>query len=352
MILIRKPAVKSLIPLMLLCWSFVFANAAGAADTAPTATVRTQRLQRAALADTLRAYGTILPDADALTNISFPRAGQITRLRVAVGQVVKRGTPLLDFRTDAAATAGYAQAQSAVAFARSELARIQGLAAERLATRSQVAAAQKSLSDAESALEAQRKQGADIKQETLKAGFDAVVTTISAQPGDRIAPGAPVAQLTRAGALRAVLGVEPEDAARVRAGQAVQLISVFDGGQGVAASVAQVHGVINPQTRLVDVAVRIHGQAAGLLPGMQVRGSIVLARPVSWVVPRSAILRDAQGAYLYQVNAGRAVRVNVRTGIETAQQIAVEGALDAQRPVVVRGNYVLRNDMPVREQAP
>lgn len=349
--LIRKPAMKALMPL-LLCWSLAFANTVYAADTAPTAMVRTQYLQRAALADTLMAYGTILPDADAIANISFPRAGQITRLRVAVGEIVKRGTPLLDFQTDAAAMAGYAQAQSALAFARSELARIEGLAAERLATRSQVAAARKSLSDAESALAAQRKQGTGLKQETLRAAFDAVVTTLSAQPGDRIAPGTTVMQLTRAGALRAILGVEPEDAARVHAGQAVQLISVFDGGRSVTASVTQVHGVINPQTRLVDVAVRIRGPAAGLLPGMQVRGSIVLARPIGWVVPRSAILRDAQGAYLYQVDAGRAVRVNVRTGIETARQIAVDGALDEQRPVVVLGNYILRNGMPVREQAP
>ena len=342
---------KPVIPLVLLCWSLAFVSAVRAADAAPTATVQTQRLQRAALADALTAYGTILPDANAVANISFARAGQVTRLRVAVGEVVKRGTPLLDFQTDAAATAGYVQAESAVEFARSELKRIEQLAAERLATQSQVAAAQKSLSDAHSALAAQRKQGTGLQHETLKAAFDAVVTTLSAQLGDRIAPGTTVMQLTRAGALRAVLGVEPEDAGRVRAGQAVQLISVFDGAQSVAASVAQVYGVINPQTRLVDVAVRIGGHPAGLLPGMQVRGSIVLARPVSWVVPRMAVLRDAQGAYLYQVEAGHARRVNVKTGIESGQQIAVYGVLDAQQPVVVLGNYALQNGMAVREQA-
>lgn len=326
------------------------ASAATAADE-PSVLVKTEVLRKQTVSETLTVYGTVMPSTGAAENVSFPRPVQVARLLVAPGQVVKRGEPLLELSTEATATAAYRQAESAETFAQGELKRMEDLAAQQLATHSQVAAARKALQDAQSALAAQQKLGAGLANQTVKAPFDALVAAISVQQGDRIQPGTTVMQLARSGALRALLGVEPEDAGRVRVGMPIRLASVFSSGETVNATVSQVFGAINPQTRLVDVAARLAGSTKGLLPGMQVRGFIDLGGQERWVVSRTAVLQDGRGAYLYQVSDGHAKRVDVTVGVESGGFVAVSGNLDSHLKVVVLGNYELKDGMVVREQA-
>lgn len=324
------------------------APAAPAADE-PSVLVKTEALRKQSVSETLTAYGTVMPSTGATENVSFPRPVQVARLLVAPGQIVKRGEPLLELATEATAAATYRQTESAEVFARGELKRVEDLAAQQLATQSQLASAHKVLQDAQAALAAQQKLGAGLNNQTVKAPFDALVASISVQQGDRIQPGATVMQLAKSGALRAVLGVEPEDASRVRVGMPIRLASVFGSGKTVGATVSQVFGAINPQTRLVDVAARFAGSTDGLLPGMQVRGLIDLGGRESWVVPRSAVLRDGRGAYLFQVQGGHAKRVDVTAGVEDGGTVAVSGPLAFNLKVVVLGNYELKDGVAVRE---
>jgi RND family efflux transporter MFP subunit len=315
----------------------------------PSVQVETADLKRQAMVETLTVYGTVMPVTSATENMSFPRPVQITRLLVAPGQVVKRGEALLELSTEAGAAAAYSQATSEEDYARGELKRMEDLAAQRLATQSQVAAARKALQDAQTNLAAQQNLGTGVNRQTVTATFDALVTSISVQQGDRIQPGTPVMQLAKSDALRALLGVEPEDANRVHPGMAIRLASVFDSASVVDTKVNKVFGAINPQTRLVDVESKLQGPVAGFLPGMQVRGEIDLGGQEEWVAPRSAVLRDERGAYLFQVRDGRARRIDVSTGVENGGLIAVSGPLDRDLKVVVLGNYELNDGMAVRE---
>lgn len=342
---------KTKFPLLLLTIALaspLTAPAAMAADES-SVLVKTEALRKQTVSETLTAYGSVMPATGATENVSFPRPVRIARLLVAPGQVVKRGEALLVLSTEATAAAAYRQAESAESFARGELKRAEDLAAQQLATQSQVAAARKALQDAQAALAAQRRLGAGLDNQTVKAPFDALVAAIGVQQGDRIQPGATLMQLARSGALRALLGVEPEDAGRVRVGMPIRLASVFGGGKTVDATVSQVFGAINPQTRLVDVAARLAGSADGLLPGMQVRGLIGLGGKETWVVSRSAVLRDGRGAYLFQVRDGHAKRVEVDAGTEDGGIVAVSGPLDGKLKAVVLGNYELKDGMAVRE---
>jgi membrane fusion protein, multidrug efflux system len=322
---------------------------AAAAD-ASSVLVRTEPLHKHAIRQTLVGYGTLAPEVGGTINISLPRPGRITALEVSAGQVVKRGARLLEFRTAAGAALGYRQAENALAFARSELARTEQLAAQQLATASQVAAARKSLADAEAALETQRRLGTGAASVPVTAPFDGVVVGIGAALGDRIAAGTAVLKLARLSGLRVLLGVEPADSFAVRPGMPVHLTPVFDAQRAVDAQVAAVHGMVNPQTQLVDVVVKI--RSGDLLPGMRVRGEITLDTRTGWAVPRSAVLRDDQGDYLYQVKDGVAHRVAVQIESDGDRLLAVRGAgLDPALRVVVQGNYELADGMAVREAA-
>ncbi|HYL88580.1 MAG TPA: efflux RND transporter periplasmic adaptor subunit [Burkholderiales bacterium] len=316
------------------------------AAEAPVALVETAPLKRLALADTVSGYGTVAPQTRSVTTVSLPRPGRIATLFVAAGQVVKKGEPLLEFATGADATRGFEQARQAVEFARGEKSRIEQLVTQQLATRSQLAAAEKSLADAEAALQAQERIGAGRPLERIGAPFDGVVVSLAAAQGDRVAAGAPALKLARAGGQRLVVGIEPEDVRRVRPGMAATVTPVFQPSRVAHGRVAQVFGMLNPQTQFVDVVVEIDGD--GLMPGTRARGRIELERREVWTVPRSAVLRDAQGAYLFQVRDGRARRIAVRTGLERDGVVEVDGPFDPREPVVSLGNYELEDGMRLR----
>jgi len=326
---------------------------AGAVADELSVQVQTTPLRQMAFSKILVGYGMAIPSPAHQRSLSLPHAGQITRFYVSAGKTVKRGAPLLALRTDPVAFARYRQARTAVQFARGELRRVRQLAAGHLATQSRLAAARKALTDAEAALSAQRRLGAGRGTETLKAPFDAVITRLAIHAGERLPAGANVLRLSPVGALSFRLGVEPADSAQVHIGMTVRILPVFGGGPPVRATIRDIHGVVNPKTRLVDVMARVDGKIPRrLLPGMMVRGDILLATRKRWGVPRSAVLHDSRGAYLYQVSQGRAKRVAVTTGWVNGRFIGVSGDLDPHLPVVIVGNYELHDGMTVRETAP
>lgn len=316
----------------------------------PSVRVETVALKQQPMAETVSGYGVVSPDTRSLQNISLPRPGQIMALWVSVGQEVKKGAALLEFGTGADAALGYQQALQAVDFAQSEEVRIEQLVNQQLATQSQLAAANKALADAQAALRAQEKIGAGRTLERVAAPFDGVVVAIQAAQGDRLAAGAPVLQLAGTSGQRVLLGVEPDDVARVHPGMVVSIVPVFNAERRISGRVAQVSGMINPQTQFVDVLVEVPG--SGLMPGTRVHAEIQLSRHAAWVVPRSAVLRDAHGDYIFQVREGKARRVDVQTGLERDGLIVVLGAFNAHEPVVSLGNYELRDGMAVRGSPP
>src|ERR1700682_5172694 len=145
---------------------------APAAPPAPTAVVKTQPLQQRNLTDSLTAFGDVTTGQ--VVAITFPRAGQVSRLLVVPGQRVKHGTPLTTLASDPTAKLAYTQAVSALDFARGELRRNEELFALQLATKSQVDAAHKALHDAEANVEAQHQLGGDVGVATVSAPFDGV----------------------------------------------------------------------------------------------------------------------------------------------------------------------------------
>ena len=325
------------------------APAPAAVTPQASALVKTQPLQQRKLNDSVTAFGEVTTGQQVA--ISFPRAGQVSRLLVVLSQRVKRGAPLATLTSDPGAKLAYTQASTAADFARGELKRNEELFSLQLATQSQVDAARKALHDAEANLAAQRQLGGDIGSATVTAPFDGVVTAVAVAEGDRIQPGAAILQLGHTDILRIRLGIEPDDFHLVRVGMPVTLSPVQDPNQVVNASINESQGIVDPKTLLMDAVVVVPavGPAKVLVPGMHVRAAIHVGEHLGWAVPRAAVLTDAAGAYVFQVSAGKAHRVNVTRGDESAGLVAISGSIDPKLPVVVLGNYELQEGMPVRE---
>ncbi|MBQ4856080.1 efflux RND transporter periplasmic adaptor subunit [Rhodanobacter sp. B2A1Ga4] len=300
--------------------------------------------------DTVEAWGVAVGDPQHARAISLAHGGQVVALQVAAGQSVRRGQPLLTIAPDPVARSAYRQAQSALELASGELQRTEQLAAQRLATQSQLASARKAQADAQAALEAQRALGGGSAQETVNAPADGVVGTLSVGLGERFAANAPLLGFTPVHALVAQLGVQPEDGARLHAGMPVQLRSVYGNQAAFVGSLRMIGQSVDPQTHLLGAQVELPAEAgAALVAGAALDAQIRTADVTAWAVPRSAVLHDERGDYLFQLEHGHAKRVDVTLRSPAGDPVGVQGPLDAQAKVIVLGVYELADGDAVRE---
>ena len=136
--------------------------------------------------------------------------------------------------------------------------------------------------------------------------------------------------------------------ARVTAGQEVRLTSLREGaGQEVVGNVRLITKRVNPDTRLVDVFVKIPSDSGLMLEGF-VRGELAVDSELALVVPREAALPADNGWAMYTVENGKAVQHAVTVGLEDDKQVEVVGeGLKEGAAVVVEGNYELTDGMAV-----
>jgi membrane fusion protein, multidrug efflux system len=315
-----------------------------AEDTASVA-VQTQPPHAGAVPDVITAYGSAAPALDGGMTLSLQQEGRVLRIAVAPGEMVHTGQALLDFGASAAAVATYQQAVNAREVARTQRTHVAQLLAQQLATRDQLGQADKALSDAQAALEALQREGADRPTQTLTAPFDGVVATIPVAPGNRVPAGTPLLTLTRLDGLVVTVGIEPDARNRVRPGQKVHLVPLGTGAQ-LDGQVLRVDGVLNPKTRLIDADVSV--PAGAVISGATFRADITVGQLQGWIVPHDAVINDDTGAYVFQVVGNTASRVAVTVAGTAGNDDVVDGKLDPQRPLVVQGNYQLSDHTTVR----
>ena len=331
-----------------LCLPMASLPRAWAANPAITAQVQTAPLQRGELLHTLRAYAAVQVPASQIQALIFQHAMQVHTVAVHVGQTVRKGALLATLSRDASTTLAYQQAQIAVTYAQGDLDRMIALKSQQLATQAQVDAARKALADAQAQLHSLQQQGAGQSTTRVLAPQNGIVLAVNAGPGDLLAAGSPLLQIGRGGNLQALAGVPPEDAQRLQPGQPVRLTSVFAPAMHWQGTIRSIGAAINPKTQRLDVLIALPAQASLPAAGTSVQADMVLGRWRGWVVPRDAVLQDERGAFVFQDDHGKALRIPVQIAIENDLQTGITGALNPALPLVVAGNYELRPGMALR----
>lgn len=329
------------------------------ADEPVIATVDAVTVRRAPISQQVRAYGIVAASSSSVTSINLPYAARIRKVLVLPGQTVARGAALVVVQADPAAVLAASQATSALTLAHGELERTRSLFAAGLATQSQLAAAQKALNDAQQGLAAQHQMGVRGGDVTIAAPFAGVVSQLTALPGDQIQAGATIAQLAAVAnsssrQANVTLGVDPSAAASIHAGDAVVLhgLSTALEHANPAGRVVVAGAAIDLQSQLVNVGANVPLGGTAFIPGTHVSADIATQTGTWWVVPRTAVLSDTKGAYVFQVTPKHtAQRVDVVVRVESGNRYGVDGPLDAAEPLVVTGNYELQNGMAVRMAA-
>lgn len=332
--------------------------------TQPSVLVTTETPRQGALPRTLTAYGVVKAAPDSSEALSLLRAGQVTRVMAAVGQRVHQDQPLLVITADPAALATYRQAVAALTLARGERARLTQMLEQQLATRDQLAVADKATADAQGNLDLLKRGGGASAAQTLTAPFEGVVSALFVVPGARIAAQAPLVTVDRSSRLVASIGIEPGQRGLVAQGQPAQ-VEPLDGGGPKQGSVLSVGAMLDPVSRLLPVLVDAMPKGAeanaataatdvsgvadtALLLGGPVRVVVQVGEFRGWLLPRGAVAIDSKGAYVFQVRDGKAARVNLQVTGTVGDTTVAAGPLDPKRPIVVTGNAQLQDGAAVR----
>jgi membrane fusion protein, multidrug efflux system len=337
----REPAIVGLILAML--------ATSARADEAASVAVETVAPRTGVAPDLVTAYGSATPALDGGMTLSLQQDGRVLAIAVTPGETVRAGERLLDFGVSAAAVSIYQQAVSALTAARQQRAHTAQLLGQQLATRDQLAQADKAVADAQSTLDALHREGADSPSQTLQAPFDGTIATIPVAQGDRVQPGATMMTITRLDGLVVTVGIDPGERVRVHQGEPVHLVPLIDGAE-LDGQILRVDGMLNPRTRLVDADVSV--PAGSVISGAAFRAEIKVGELSGWIVPHDAVLTDTHGSYVFQIVGTTAARVNVTVAGPAGGDDVVQGPLDPQRPLVVQGNYQLADKSPVRVETP
>lgn len=321
------------------------ARADDAPDSNSSVLVTLAKLQEGSLPHVVVGYGTVEPSAAGHKTIMAPVAAVVAGIEVRLGEEVPAGAPLIRLAPSPATAASYDQAKSALAVAERLVASTRKLVAGHLATRQQLADAEKSESDARSTLKALDAVGAGGPH-VIRAPFRAIVTTVSTTPGAIVAEGAALLDLAAPQNLVLNVGVVPAQAAAIQPNDAAT-VQVIGATGPVTARVMLRGAVAEPDTGLVPVEISL--PADGFLPGEMAQATITTGEMHGYVVPHAAILVNESGQpYVVQAVDGVAHKVPVQVLVAHGDQDVISGSLDARAPLVLSGNYQLDDGMKVR----
>jgi len=305
----------------------------------PTYSVQVTPVIEKDVHEKLHVYGRVGFDDASLQNINLPYSGQIIRLPLLAGEPVRKGQTIAEIAVDPSVASAYQQALATVRYTETQVARIKRMLADHLATKAQLAVANKTLTTARTQLRQLRKQGFGKSIHVIRAEFDAVVASVSVQAGQRLIAGITLMQLGHPDRLKVILGVEPADINQIKSGNTVLLQSALSPRTRIHAVVDRVLHAVNPQTRLVDVLVRLTGeQAKAFLPGMIVSADISgRSMPHALLVPQRALVQRAGKSVIMLVHQGTISSVAVHVLLETGGQLVLSGEISAGQIVVVEG---------------
>jgi len=284
--------------------------------------------------------------------LSAQVAGSIVALQVRAGDRVKAGQELLRIdarmasQSAAASGAQVAAAQAQAAVAAKEYERQQQLFAKRYISQAALENAEARWRASQAQVKALQAQAGVAATQSglhvLRAPFDGVVASVPVTLGDMALPGRPLVTLYDPAALRIAAALTQEQAAQLRAGQAVQveLAGAADKRLTVALDQVQVLPTADAQSHTSIVRVALPAGTAGAVPGAFARlwfqGAAARAGERLFV-PAASVVRRAEmtGVYvqggngkpqLRQVRLGQSEgdQVEVLSGVRAGDQVALQ----------------------------
>jgi multidrug efflux system membrane fusion protein len=290
------------------------------------------------------------------SQLGFRVAGKIRARLVDVGSHVDAGQPLaeldpLDLKLQvASATATLSSAEAARDLAQSEHDRYRALLDKHFISQTQfdtqvnaLKAARAQVEQARAALAVARNQA---EYTTLRADHAGVITQISAEAGQVVAPGQAIASLARDGAIEVEIAVPENRVADYRVGEPAMLEAWADEGHHLAGRLREIAPEADRMTRTYRVRVSFDDAQAPLKLGQTARVFFASSGDeAQQVVPLSALYEKTGKPAVWVVDK-RTRQVHL-TPVDVAayreQGVVLRAGIDPAQWIVTAGVHKLRD---------
>lgn len=189
----------------------------------------------------------------------------------------------------------------------------------------------------------------EISRTLILAPFSGVITARSVNLGQSVRNLDTVFKLGDFTPLQADVFVSEREAAAIRPGQAVRLISSVGSAEGVQGSVARLSPVVDQSSGTVKVTVELARGNETMKPGAFVRVEIRTdTRAGAVLVPKRAIIEEDGEKYLFVAENDTVKRVRVEPGYQNGSEIEILNGVSVGSSVVVAGQGGLKDGAKIR----
>lgn len=275
-------------------------------------------------------------------------AGEVVAINFTADQAVRGGSVLLELDREAE--------ELAVDLARVRLADAQRVFDRFSRLMSTGAAAQASLDDARTNLEAARielkRAEVSLSDRFVVAPFGGRIGLTETDIGDRVDSDTEIATLDDRGSLLVRFDVPEVLLGRVSGGDAVVVEPWTSTGEATVGQVVDVGSRVDEQTRTFVVRARIPNTDDTLRPGMSFRVTLDVEGRAYPKVPEIAIQWGGEGSFLWAVTDGTARRVPISIVQRQEAEVLVDGSVGPDDRVVVEGLHRMRPGTKIEVHAP
>jgi membrane fusion protein (multidrug efflux system) len=283
--------------------------------------------------------GTLVADRTASIRAEIP--GSVLAVLLDPGARVSKGTVLVRIDDSAirdmylSAKSGVTQAEMAADIAKREQDRAEKLLAAGAIAQSQAEMARRgalgavaALDDAKARLASAQK---NLDNTSVKAPYDGIVSERQVNPGDVVAPGAPLVTIVDPSTMRLEGTVPADQLGSIRVGSPVSFTVTGYPGRNFTGSISSIYPSADPATRQVRLFARIPNSGGGLVAGLYASGRVATSRHDGIAAPLTAIDQRGVKPTVTRIKGGKTEKAEVTLGTrdDATEQIELTSGVAA-----------------------
>lgn len=323
--------------------------------------VKTAEAKRQKVAAPIPLTGEVRFDERRVAHISSQVEGTIKQVRVALGDQVKRGQPLIELESVVVGEdqATYLEARGMAELARRNFERVSALRQENIASEKEYLEAKREVDAAEiraaGALGKLRRLGTGGTsggRVTLRAPIDGTVLVMHAVPGELATTQESLLTVGDNSALWVWADLYERDIAAVMSAQSKEKLAATISvkaypGEEFPGTVDLVSPSMDESSRTVKVRVQVGNAAGRLLAGMFASVRIFLpGAEQTLAIPRDAVLEDEGRTFVFvNLHDDYFVRRPVAVARRWAGLVEITSGLEPSQLVVTEGAFLLKSDV-------
>lgn len=287
-------------------------------------------------------------EAERHVTVHAEATGRIVKLGVEEGEGVKEGQLLARVKYDAQSS-GLERAESSLERAQSDFDRIKTLYDRGVASKEELDNAEMTLRNAR--LD-RSDRSRDVKNTRVKAPFAGTLTERLVSEGSFVTSGQQLFSITDFDTLVARVYVPEKELDRISVGQPASVVGKAAKGRKGIGNVQRIAPIVDAATGTVKVTVSLPkevSQPAGFLPGMYAEVTMTTeTRKDVMLVPKPALVRDEDQAYVFVVEGDRAKRKLVELGLTGDAMVEAVSGVSVGDTIILAGQAGLKDGALVK----